>query len=86
MLNKPERKTPVLAEHGRTIMKCQNMFLLRVIDRRAEWGQTRGKIGSFHETAKVVNSLQVPTAGMAMQAEFALVPLTISDTSREEAL
>jgi len=34
MLNKPERKTPVLAEHSRTIMKCQNMFLLRVIDRR----------------------------------------------------
>jgi hypothetical protein len=43
--------------------------------------------GSFHETAEVVNSLQVSNRRYdEMQADFALVPLTISGMSQEEAL
>lgn len=46
-----------------------------------------GKYGSFHETAEVVNSLQVSNRRYdEMQADFALVPLTISGMSQEEAL
>jgi hypothetical protein len=45
------------------------------------------KYGSFHETAEVVNSLQVSNRRYdEMQADFALVPLTISGMSQEEAL
>jgi hypothetical protein len=44
-------------------------------------------MGSFHETAEVVNSLQVSNRRYdEMQADFALVPLTISGMSQEEAL
>ena len=47
------------------------------------------KIGSFHETAKVVHSLRISTAGITMKAELGLsgiVPSMMSDANQEEAI
>ena len=47
-------------------LRKQELKRLKQTLSEEEYGQLKGAIwGSFHETAKVVNSLRVPTAGIA---------------------